>query len=630
MVRLQPSESSIALVSKQLIRLPWSDASQQCGEMVSKIMLKTCRRGRYKSIHAVASVAAKLRRHKPEASIRLLDAVLEELHLAMEYPAFKDQQRTLTMARLLGELYVTSLASGQLIIQQLYKFINFGHEIPPALREASAKVAEKVAEENAAPNSAGAIAKTIQEDEEMEDAELEKPEETSKEPVPVAVSKYSKFDPRVPTLIDTPNSVFRIKLVCTLLETVAKTIVTRNNLVKLEGFLAAFQRYLFTKAVLPTEVEFSLLDTFDMIDSQWRKILKDSGKSKKSGGEAAQTQGFPRYKTWLEAHNATVAVEEAEALAEERANYRLESLAADNKSIDPDGSVSSDLMILDDEMMEEVDDDSTEDALSVSARDSLNDDQSYQQLSVDDGAVEGEDGEEDGVEEDDDEDDDDDDEESDDDEASEEEFDEEAYMQQLEAEAFERELRRLTMDALEKGKATSRGGKVADSMPSGSQVIRKKPGEVENAPAFALGGKAGISFQLLKKGNKGKMEAKQFVVPSDTNLAAVATKQDDEAAKERDMIKARVLQYEAESAEAEVSGGNVYLEQEKLQVIRNRLSMEEIDRNFGTSGGNLRPADKAKAGAGAAGRGPPAIGGRGYGRGRGRGGGRNTGGRSLV
>merc|ERR1719491_468600 len=130
----------------------------------------------------------------------------------------------------------------------------------------------------------------------------------------------------------------------------------------------------------------------------------------------------------------------------------------------------------------------------------------------------------------------------------------------------------------------------------------------------ALGGMEGISFNLLKKGNKGKMEAKQFYVPKDTNLAAVATKQDDEAAREHDMIKARVLQYEAESA---VSEGNVYLEQEKLQVIRNRpLSLEEIDKNFGTTGGNLVNGPSKKA--------PPAAGnqsggrfGRGYYFGRG-------------
>jgi regulator of nonsense transcripts 2 len=143
-----------------------------------------------------------------------------------------------------------------------------------------------------------------------------------------------------------------------------------------------------------------------------------------------------------------------------------------------------------------------------------------------------------------------------------------------------------------------------------------------------------VKFQLLKKGHKGKMEAKQFFVPVDTNLAAVATRQDDEAARERDMIKARVLKYEIDSAES-LHGGNVYLEQEKLQVIRNRpLSMEEIDRNFGTMGGNLRP-DKPKSGgtgggrgyAGGTGGGRGSAGGRG---GRGRGGRGSSSGRTLV
>jgi len=625
MVKLEPSESSIAFVSKQLIRFPWNDPSQQCGALICRIMLKTCRRGRYKSIEAVASTTARLHRQRPEVSIRLLDAVLEELQLAMEFPSFRDQQRTLTMARLLGELYGVTLVSADLIVQQLYKFINFGHDIPLALREASEKLGNH-AQSDFLANAAGGVALTIAEDEEMDDAQLQDREMAPAEPVPVVVSKHSKYDPRVPSLLDPRDSVFRVKLTCALMETVVKTIITRGNLSKMEGFLTAFQRYLFTKSVLPAEVEFALLDLFDAIDSRWRKISSDS-KPKKKGGENL-AQGFPRFTTWLDAHNATVAFEESDAAAEERALTRLEHLAGDHHSVDGEETITSDLLDDEDDMMDEDDEASLDDALSASAKDSVDDDHdSYQQLSADeemadrdDEMGEGDDDddlEEEGEEESEDED--------------EDEFDEEAYMRQLEAEAFERELRRLTMDALEKGKAVSRGGKVADTMPTGSQVIKKKQ-DADNAAGFALGGKVGVSFQLLKKGNKGKMEAKQFFVPSDTNLASVATRQDDKAAKERDMIKARVLQYEAESAEAELSGGNVYLEQEKLQVIRNRLSMEEIDRNFGTTGGNLRPADKAKSGP-AGGRGPgrgTSPVGRGYAPGRGRGGGRNSGGRSLV
>jgi regulator of nonsense transcripts 2 len=646
MTKLQPSESSVAFVAKQLIRFPWSDESQQCGKLVCKIMLKTCRRGRFKAIEAVASVAAKLRRHKPEVCIRLIDAVLEEFRWSIEHPLFKDQQRTLTIARLLGEMYSASLASGQLVLQQLYTFIHFGHEIPYNLREASEKQAAQqqieAESEDRLPvfNSTSAISQTIQEDEEVEDAELETQEVEPEAPKPIAVSRHSIYDPRVFSALDPPNSVFRIKLVCTLLEVVSKTIVTRNNLSKIEGFLADFQRYLFTKTILPTEVEFSLLDTFDLIDSQWRRVMKDlGGKSKQSDGNASNSLSFPRYLTWLDAHNAVVANETADVAAENRAQSRLEALA-DTRSTD-DSTIASDILNDDDDLMEDEDDDSMEDALS-NANDSLADEHDNDHISVDEDMVEGAKDENDQSGSDDDDDDseeEDSEDDSDDDDESEEEFDEVAYMHQLEEEAFERELRRLTMDALEKGKAITRGGKVNDSMPTGSQFIKKKQTDSSTTgPPVALGGQQGISFQLLKKGNKGKMEARQFFVPEDTNLAHVATKQDGEAARERDLIKARVLQYEADAAEASHSGGNVYLEQEKLQVIRNRpLSMEDIDRNFGTSGGNLnsrRDDSKAKAGAPSGVRGP--SGGRSGGRGGGRFGGRggrgrgSQGGRTLV
>jgi len=337
-------------------------------------------------------------------------------------------------------------------------------------------------------------------------------------------------------------------------------------------------------------------------------------------------QGFPRYLTWLEAHNATVANEEAEADLEGRTRSRLEALAGKAE----EGTIDGDLLH-EEESLDDYDEESINDPLSLSAKESYADERELYMESEDETD---EDEDEGGDEEDEDshtemsEDDSEESEnenDSDDDECSEEEFDQQAYIQQLEDDAFEREFRRVQMEALERGKSVARGagGKVADSMPSGSQFIKKKPADPAKAAGassgqiMALGGKEGISFQLLKKGNRGKVEAKELIVPSDTNLAKVATKQDDAAARERDVIKARVLQY---SEEASYTGGNVYLEPEKLQVIRNRpLSMEEIDRNFGTTGGNLRStSDKPRPQ-------PPAGGGRG-GRGRGRG---SSGGRSL-
>jgi regulator of nonsense transcripts 2 len=486
------------------------------------------------------------------------------------------------------------------------------------------------------------------EDEEMDEPELETREEIQ-QAQPVAVSIHSKYDPRVPTNLDPPHSTFRVKLVCTLLEVSAKSLVSRNNLPKMEAFLAAFQRYLFTKSILSTEVEFALLDTFDVIDSEWRKVQRKDQKKKETAGKD-EARGFRRYLTWLEAHNATISFEEADAAIEASARARLEGRAGVRDMVGEATTVASESYNEDEDGIDDEDEEDEEydsagdETMSASAKDSLVDDPESEHASDDEGddVADGQDeshatgtvDEEDSEEDSDD---------SDDEEGSdyEEEFDEEAYMQQLEAEAFEAELRRLTMDALEKGKSTARGGKVSDSMPSGSQFIKKKQSETTETvqgPTIALGGKEGISFNLLKKGNKGKLEARQFFVPKDTNLAAVATKQDDEAAKERDMIKARVLQYEAESAES--TGGNVYLEQEKLTVIRNRpLSMDEIDKNFGTSGGNLVNMPSRKGGSAGV---TQNIGGRGgsystsaRGRGfspggRGRGRGRSSSGRGLV
>ena len=48
-----------------------------------------------------------------------------------------------------------------------------------------------------------------------------------------------------------------------------------------------------------------------------------------------------------------------------------------------------------------------------------------------------------------------------------------------------------------------------------------------------------------RHGNKGKQEQVQLIVPKDTNLVHRATKQDDAADKEQDLLKARLLQYEA-------------------------------------------------------------------------------------
>lgn len=324
-------------------------------------------------------------------------------------------------------------------------------------------------------------------------------------------------------------------------------------------------------------MEFSVLDLFDTLDSQLKKMSSGGGKTKK-----AVDLPFVRYDSWLDAHQFVIKMEKNRTLDEERVRVRLLAqaglLGADDASIS-DGDLLGDdgdsMEISDEEVSdkESVEADSDDDSAGESGAesDTAGDNRSESSSNNDEDVSDDEEGDE-----------------------VDEAAAEAAYLKLLQDEEFESELRKLTMEALEKGKVTARtgaGGKVSSQMPSAPQFIAKKPAgdqihsvEGESSAVSPFVGGEGITFKLFKRGNKGKQEEVQLVVPKDTNLARRATKQDDAAAKERDLLKARVLQYEAESRESADAGGNVYLDDTKLQVIRNRpLTIETINKNFGKS-----------------------------------------------
>eukprot|EP00591_Stephanopyxis_turris_P007519 CAMPEP_0195513098 /NCGR_PEP_ID=MMETSP0794_2-20130614/4837_1 /TAXON_ID=515487 /ORGANISM="Stephanopyxis turris, Strain CCMP 815" /LENGTH=749 /DNA_ID=CAMNT_0040641027 /DNA_START=208 /DNA_END=2457 /DNA_ORIENTATION=+ len=641
MVKLSPDdESTIAFVAKQLQRLPWNDPTKNCGYLVCKYMLKACRKGRYGVVNAVLDVASSLKKTRRDVAVRFTDSVLEELQWSMENPSFRDQQRAIQLSRLLGVMHGSALVPSSVVFEQLYHFINFGHKIPKALLEASEKqwkddntttttTSEDGTNNNAVntniPSTSNLVIRAIPEEDETQDQDEHNNNnnnnpamDTQQPPAVVAVSRHSKYDPRVPSNIDPPFSVLRIKLVCSLLESVGPSILTTGTIPKLQRYLTCFQRYLFTKSILPAEVKFAVLDLFDSLESRWKEVHKkeksDSSKNQ-SAAAAAAAAGLVRYPNWLDAHNAAIAAEETEALIEARSKERLmmqggttaneASPEIDDPAVDDlEGNVSDqsndedDCSVDDPTIASHTKEGNSEDGEDISDSDSDQDSDSHagstdhsEDMSNSDNNTDSDDDDMDELQSDDMDDDSEDDDMDDDDEIDEAAA-HEAYMKQLEEEAFERELRKLTMDALEKGKVAARsgtGGKVADTMVHASNFVVKKhadttmdtpAAENEDGATSALGGGTGIKFKLLKRGHKGRVEAKPLVVPMETNLAKQATKQDDEAAKERDMLKARVLQYEAESSEQ--YSGNVYMDQTKLQVIRNRpLSMEDIDRNFG-------------------------------------------------
>ena len=351
-------------------------------------------------------------------------------------------------------------------------------------------------------------------------------------------------------------------------------------------------------------VEFSVLDLFDSLDSELKKVPSGGAKSKKTTAAS-----FVRYNSWFDAHHFVVAAEKNKMLDDARVRVRLLAqaglLGADDASISDGDLLDEDVDSVgvsdDEESVDGDSDDESVDASVASGAGEVDGNMSESGTSEDD-AEESDEGEED--------------------DEIDEAVAEAAYIRQLQDEEFESELRRLTMDALEKGKVSARtgaGGKVSSQMPAAPEFIAKKPSADQSSSAaggdsaaMPFGGEQGMAFKLFKRGNKGKQEEVELFVPKDTNLARTATKHDDEAQQERDLLKARVLQYEAKRSEA---GGNVYLEETKLQVVRNKqLTMETLNKNFGKS-----TDEPYKISERFRGRGPGRGLGRGPGRGRGSG-----------
>lgn len=70
-------------------------------------------------------------------------------------------------------------------------------------------------------------------------------------------------------------------------------------------------------------MEFSVLDLFDALDSQLKKLYPDSKRKPHSKQAKAQATPFVRYSSWIDAHKFVVAAEEAEVLSLARTRTRL-------------------------------------------------------------------------------------------------------------------------------------------------------------------------------------------------------------------------------------------------------------------------------------------------------------------
>ncbi|KAJ9123167.1 hypothetical protein QFC22_001360 [Naganishia vaughanmartiniae] len=159
---------------------------------------------KFGNIPLVAMLVYDLQKYHPDFSLGVLDQILEDIRAGMEDNIFKHNQRRISTMKFFGELYMYRVVSTPVVFDTLWSLITFGH--PEGL------------------------------------------------PLPGRSS-----------MIDAADDYFRIRLVCTLLDTCGACFDRGSNKKKLDQFLIVFQAYVLCKAELPMDVEFMVSDTLEML-----------------------------------------------------------------------------------------------------------------------------------------------------------------------------------------------------------------------------------------------------------------------------------------------------------------------------------------------------------------------------
>lgn len=79
-------------------------------------------------------------------------------------------------------------------------------------------------------------------------------------------------DPTYKHIVDTKDDVFRVSLICTLLEAVAPHLKKKKYKNSVDKFLVFFQKYILGKNYIPMNVEFHILDVLDNISPDLKKF----------------------------------------------------------------------------------------------------------------------------------------------------------------------------------------------------------------------------------------------------------------------------------------------------------------------------------------------------------------------
>jgi regulator of nonsense transcripts 2 len=221
MLYLDMTKRNYMKLLKTIRKLHWEE--KEVVEMLEKIFSKPAK-VKFSNIHLLAVLLQALFRYHQDFAIGVIDNVLEQVTLGLEQNDFKFNQRRVAEVKYLGELYNYKMVDSTVIFDTLYRIVTFGHE-----------------------------GGTPQPD------------------------NYTPFDP--------PDDFFRIRLICTILDTCGICFDRGSSRKKLDFFLMFFQYYMTTKDPLPMEIDFLVQDTFSLVRPNW-KLVTDLGEAAKIFGEA--------------------------------------------------------------------------------------------------------------------------------------------------------------------------------------------------------------------------------------------------------------------------------------------------------------------------------------------------------
>ncbi|KAL3469959.1 armadillo-type protein [Aspergillus californicus] len=229
LIYLDMNKRNYTKVLKSVRKLHWEEP--EVVTILERVFSKPAK-VKYGNIHLLAILGSALYRYHQGFVIGIVDNVLEYITLGLEQNDFKFNQKRIAEAKYLGELYNYKMIDSPVVFDTLYRIVTFGHE-------------------GGTPMS-GKI-----------------------------------------NMMDLPDDFFRIRLICTLLDTCGHCFDRGSAKKKLDFFLKFFQYYICTKDPMPMDIDFLVQDTYSLTRPQWN-LVTDLDEASHIFGEAVAQNFKPQ------------------------------------------------------------------------------------------------------------------------------------------------------------------------------------------------------------------------------------------------------------------------------------------------------------------------------------------------